>query len=43
MSLGEETLDAVAMDRELMVLARNQVLLLELDQMLSYPGTRRPN
>src|SRR5713226_5352104 len=38
--LGEKALDTVAMDGELMVLASNQMLLLELDQMLSYPRTR---
>src|SRR5260370_39402660 len=43
MSLGEKTLDAVAMDGEMMVLARNQTLFLELDQMLSYSRPRRAN
>src|SRR6202158_3738655 len=40
MGLGEKTLDTAAMDGEVMVLARDQMLLLELDQMLSYPRTR---
>src|SRR3979411_1467415 len=43
MGLGEKTLDPVAMDGEVMVLARDQMLLLELDQMLSYPRTRCAN
>src|SRR6267143_1836493 len=43
MDLGKKTLDTVAMDDEMMVLARNQVLLLELDQMLSYPRPRGAN
>ncbi len=40
MGLGEKSLDAIAMDGEMMVLARNQMLFLELDQMLSYPRPR---
>jgi hypothetical protein len=43
MCLGEKTLDAVAMDDELMVLARNKVLFLELDQMFGDPRSRCPN
>ena|ERR1700687_137454 len=43
MGLGEKTLDALAIDGEMMVLARNQVLLLEVDQMLSYPRSRCTN
>src|SRR5882757_4612518 len=40
MGLGEKSLDPVAMDGEMMVLARNQMLFLELDQILSYPRPR---
>src|SRR5882757_1671514 len=43
MGLGEKSLDPVAMDGEMMVLARNQMLFLELDQMLSYPRSRGAN
>src|SRR5258706_15533158 len=40
MDLGKKTLDTVAMDDEMMVLPRNQMLFLELDQILSYPRPR---
>src|SRR4029077_9506095 len=43
MALGEKTLDPIAMHGELMILARNQMLFLELDQMLSYPRSRGAN
>ena len=43
MGLGEETLDTIPIDGELMVLASNQALLLELDQMLSYSRPRCAN
>src|SRR5712692_7249670 len=43
MGLGEKSLDPIAMDGEMMVLARNQMLLLEFDQMLRYPRPRGAN
>src|SRR5260370_29054932 len=41
MGLRQETLNAVAMHGELVILARDQMFLLELDQMLSDSRARR--